>query len=257
MKSLTSYISIFCIFFIFSCSSDEDSNKNSIQDHENVFVKSYTLKNSRGTYRVNYEYNDTKLSKIKYAVDESFDLYSYTNDLITKIEHFKNDSIKTESTVFEYNSNQKLTRETTYEVRDGNQLVFDYQYSYPSESMIKVQFNSVAEDGTNHSYLKEITLNDQEIEKHIYIINNYTTTFTYDVAKNPFKNILGFNKLFISEYFGENGNFRNVVSKIYGNNYTEQSYRYNVDNYPTEVIVKFYEDNNLLDTSVINYTYSE
>lgn len=253
MKYFTIYISLLFSLVFIACTNDDTSNRTSSQDF--VLVSSLTKQTANTTYTTSFEYTDYKLNKVVYAIDNSYDLYTYTEDLITKIEHFNAEGIITETSIFEYNSNKDLVKETSEEIRDNELLTFNYNYTYLDSKTIKVNFTSIAENGITYDFEKIINLKDQEILNTVYTLNNYTTTFEYDVAKNPFKNIDGFKKLYISEYFGEKGNFRNVVSKSYGNKKTENFYRYNVDNYPTEVIEKNYENNILKDTEIITFEY--
>ncbi len=255
MKYFSVYITLIVTLLFFACSNDDYANRNSLQDFDYVLVASSTKQTPNHTYTTTYHYTDYKLNRINYSIDNSYDIYTYTNDLITQIEHFNTEGVITERTVFEYNSNKDLVRESSQEVRNDHVLTFEYDYTYVDNKTIKVEFSSQAENGVVYEFEKIINLKDQEILNTVYTLNNYTTSFTYDVAKNPFKNIEGYRKLYISEYFGEKGNLRNVLSKAYGNKKIENFYRYNVENYPTEIIEKSYENNTLKDTEIITFEY--
>jgi|GEM_PF-1161996 len=248
MKKLLLTLSLVSVIFT-SCTNDEDQAETAqvlagSGKVQGPLVTKWTETHQNGNiYTVNYTYNGNKLDQITYNVDSSYSKYSYTDDLITKIEYFTNADELYETITLEYDANNNLIKETTKEKRDEANYEFIVTYTHVDANTIVEQYTDSNTLGETHEYEKTIYLEDNEIKKTVYTKNNYTTNFTYVTNNSPFKNVVGFNKIFFSSYLGEKGNNKALESKIsHDTNVSNNYITFNNEGYPTEMTKKYFKE---------------
>lgn len=236
MKKLILTLSAICMALT-SCTNDE--NQTETVTNQIPLVTTWTQTEQNGNvYVAKYSYNGTKLDKITYSVDSSYSKYTYSGDLITKIEHIKSDNTVTATSDLEYDNSNRLIKEITIEDRYGETITFTSIYTH---NVVDNTITEQYEDKTSaHNEVNAVEkvyhIKDHEISKTVYPLNNYTTEFSYKTDNNPFKNIVGFDKIYFSFYFGEKGNLKNLESKISHDTTYKYEYKsFNDKDYPTEI----------------------
>lgn len=239
MKKIFCLVS-FSLLTLVSCSSDDNTSENNPSGNDLLLKRIVEGDVLLGGSFVNYTYNGNKLVEINHN-DEMADVYTYTGNLITKIEKLQGppdqerDLLSTDS--FEYNANNQLVkfktttpdsdmeRVTTY-VYNNNTVTFEQYENYPGEAP------ELLKTGT-------ITIQNGEIAQLQVVkeFDSYTDNYTYDTKNSVFKNVVGYDKLIFTHIIGEQGSFTSVDSIIGGiaHNFVnngEFEYTYNSDNYP-------------------------
>ena len=230
MKKL--FLALLALFLI-SCSSS-DSSSNSVTT-DSVLIKK-TIQTTTGSTENpiinNFTYNGNKLNTIT-SNEGMIQKFFYTGDLITRLEWYVDNSGIAIVFVYTYNDNGKLTNMT----RTDNLVsqAFRIAYTHNADGTITLnQYSRIDNSPEEFDGLsKYFMTSTNEIErKEDYnaaktLVTN-TTTFIYDAKNNPFKNILGWNKLLL-----ESGGFYTNVTSIVDINGTQtSSYQYNDHDFP-------------------------
>ncbi|MBS1535809.1 MAG: hypothetical protein JST78_12085 [Bacteroidetes bacterium] len=178
-----------------------------------------------------YTYSGNKMVKEVYTDSQglqSTTTYTYSNDNITLIEEREgNDLVFSES--FVYNSNNKLVTYIAVDTFDETSVKETYVHN-PDGSISVTRFtgdltSQTQEDGTSTIYFV-----GGEVD-HITFSSGNTITYTYDSKNNPFKNVLGFDKIaFVN---GEaKGISKNITQSSGATPDLTITYTYNNNNYP-------------------------
>ncbi|WP_031456746.1 hypothetical protein [Flavobacterium chungangense] len=217
-------------FALTSCSSDDSSSDSS----DSVLLKKTISTDSDGEKVTTiYKYNGNKIVSI---VDGDLDLYyTYTGNLITKIEYKYPGGTLAQLETFEYDSENKVISRTMSEPLE--ELGRKDFFTYSADGTILVS-NYIGDHKTQTMYngKGKLTLVNGEVVKYE---SDYAgnLTFKYDDKNNPMKNILGYGKITSLDGTGD-GTSHNVVSEEGdGPNYT-YAYEYNSKGYPTKSIEK-------------------
>ena len=227
----------FSTLLLTSCSSGSDSSTTTESDVlVTKTVENYALDGS--TVTTNYTYNGKKLVKSTDSDGYHKD-YTYTGDLITKIETIddSNATLMQEQT-FTYNASGQLV---TYIIKDFDSGEGDREtYVYNSDGTISTaaysgnlttQTNSVS-TGVVHFTIGEVTsVNNIETLGG----TTSTTTYTYGTKNHPFKNITGYDKISFIDSDAA-GITHNVLTQSYTSgsqtDVTTTTYTYNALNFP-------------------------
>ncbi|WP_333599975.1 hypothetical protein [Flavobacterium sp.] len=234
----------FSALLLTSCSSSDSSSSSTMTESDVLVQKTvehYALDGS--TVTTNYTYNGKKLVKSTDS-DGYHDDYTYTGDLITKMETIddSNGAMMQQQT-FTYNSNNQLV---TYVVKDfdsgdGNRET----YVYNSDGTVSI--TTYSGDTTTQTTLLStgtIYFTGGLVSQVILAVTdessyNSSRTYTYDTKNSPFKNVTGMNK--ISFIGGESGDVgHNVLTDHYTSSLSSSlnvdvttTYTYNSLNFPT------------------------
>lgn len=228
MKKLI--LTILASSFLLSCSSDssnDDSNNSS-----NLLPSKIIFTGGISTSVSNFEYSGSKLLRTFRDDNSQETIYTYSGNLITN-------AVNTG-----VSNGVPFVINKTYAYDNSNRLIlysqgtFKMEFSYLSN-------NNISEKGYQldintgqyeQTYENILTLNaDNEIiqvaHNNLFGGEDYIETYVYENRNNPFKNIIGFDKLYI---LGKEGNSHNVlnISRSNGLNYREYFYTYNDLNYP-------------------------
>ncbi len=267
MKKLILGLSALVTLFS-ACSKTDDVATTPVTATTNyILPKTLTTVNavngSSSTTQITYNGN-----KIIQSIDGTTkEVYTYTGDLITKVEKI-NANVVSRTTDYVYNSSNDLI--SSLQLSTGNTYKTKIVYTYNSDGTIgytesNVDISPVLETIRN---IGKLTILNGNIIKREYQtpvfsgnINGNISTNEYDTKNSFAKNILGFSKLY--EFTGANGQNNlikttsvssssyNGVNNPSNTTITTHSFLYNIDNYPTEQ--KNFYNGNLESTS--QYTY--
>lgn len=230
---------LLCLFsallLVLSSCSNDDSSRNENQ----VLLKKIISTDENGLKSTTiYNYNGNKI--VSYIFDSQESMYfTYTGDLITKLEFKLSDGTIEQINSFEYDSNGKLVTFKRIEPMDdlGNKEVYNYN---ADGSISVVQYIGDSKTQTQENATGTITFLNGEVNE--IISDNFSNSkYTYDTKHNPMKNVLGMDKISFTD--GEaSGILHNIISKIEGSNTFTSKITYNADGYPEKSFDNF-EDN--------------
>jgi hypothetical protein len=216
-----------------SCSSDDSSSEST----DTVLLKKTILTDSDGEKITTiYTYNGNKIVSM---VDDSGDVglyYTYTDDLITKIEFKLPNGTLEQVNTYTYDSNKRLSVFVRSEPTDkwGSKTV----YTYNSDGTVSAK-NYTGDDKAQTTFNGEskIFFSNGEVVK---ITSDYSSdkSFTYDDKFNPMKNVLGMDKLAFEDSDAD-GVVHNIVSEKnleYDEVTATYIFTYNAANYPIKSV---------------------
>ena len=183
-------ILLFFAISLASCSSGSDSDSSS---STGVLLRKIVLESESGTRTTTYVYNGNKMNTISFGT--YFNQFFYTGNAVTKVESYNNGQLMSVFT-FDYDSSGKLVQ--SYLDSPGLELAWRDAYVYNNDNTISVNHYVSFEGGPE-------TLQEQKLyldsEGEIIRIERYddlgtsVSLYTYDAKNNPFRNVMGFDKL--------------------------------------------------------------
>ncbi|PKB15878.1 hypothetical protein [Flavobacterium sp. 5] len=199
MKKILFLFSTLTLVLIYSCSNDE-KNDSETSDTSSVLLKKVISKDDDSELITTFTYDGKKLTTVNFS---DGDLYSftYTGDLITKIEYFEK-NVLSEKDLYTYDSQGNLVTVINIE---GN---YAHRTEYTRNSDGTISYDGYYGDATSQTMFstkgKLYFLNSEIIKDESSDIQGSTTyedvvTYIYDTKNNPYKNITGFDKIMISE----------------------------------------------------------
>ena len=250
MRKLFYAFSVFAVLFA-SCSSDNDSS--SVESA--VLLKKVIATDVSGTQTTDYHYDGNKILDGTRS-NGSKQEYYYTGDLITKVAFFESGSTVPANEEFvTYDSQNRVVETKIYYYSSGNSALKNtYQHnadgtvSYERFSGDLNSQNNLVKRGklflnTTGDVIKveHYNVSGDLLEKEVY---------THDSQNSPFKNVLGFNKLFVYHSMGKWNNIVSYGSYNPANTLTrgyEIDYEFTSANYPSNMIWTY------SDGDVLNY----
>ena len=232
-----------------SCGNDDSADttpaettillKKSIETYQDGYVLTST-----------YTYDGNKIVGGTYS-DGTHDVFTYTNDNITKIQTYDGDTLDEEET-FEYNSNGQVIT-YIYKSYDFDDYAERTTYAYNSNGTITAtEYTGNHSAQTEPSGTRVLTILNDNITKNVSTDTNGevsdTETFTFDDKNNPRKNILGIKAINIA--YGIDGANNILTSLSGGPEDYSYTYTYNVDGFPVT-----FSDNDNGNTSSTQYFY--
>ncbi|ESU23410.1 hypothetical protein FEDK69T_15760 [Flavobacterium enshiense DK69] len=248
----------FCLFSVLalligSCSDNDGTSSDSGFNINGTKLKRAILNSNAASGAITYDYfyNGNRLARIV-SSDMSYFKYTYTDELITKIEFFKNNVLKNID-FLEYNNDNKLITRKQIRGNTGYKVV----YTHNNDGTISIfgyTGDSVNQNTPTDLNKKVFFVNGlvSKIESYSIIdgsLETLFTNYTHDTANTPTSLILGYDKL---TYYDQ-GNFQNV------HNLTSITYSstvndivdvdeivnvYNADNFLSKATAVDLEDNN-------------
>ncbi len=222
MKKIILCLSLIAIT-LSSCSSDSDSNTSA----NDILVKKvvYTSITDSYTETINYTYNGNKIVKGVYS-DGTEDIFTYTGNLITKIEMIDAGDVVYSET-FTYDSNSRLINYVAVED------VFTYEESFVYNPNGTVT-NTIDGGGVRTLHFE----NDQLVQ--IVDDSGKIYDYTYDAKNSPFLNVTGYGKIAHvvhgdHEFYGAKQNISMIHETTDDVAYMTNTMTYNADNYPLTV----------------------
>ena len=258
-----------------ACNSSDDDEPTTTEETP-VLVTKFTDED----FNMSFKYDGVKLLEDN-TNDGRKTTYVYTGNLITQTKEYQNGTL-TETADFTYDTNSKLalikTVGTTIGSNTPNNYTYTFEYPNPSTVICTRVRNytfagnpQVSKDVLTYSFTNEnIVLVKDAYYSNNVLTGNITRTYTYDDKKSPFVNILGFDKLLIylsytysDELTGKNNLLSLSQTNVQVNSNTSSykknySINYNDKNYPTQIVNKYYDGNNVLISSgVSTYSYNQ
>ncbi|CAM4076095.1 MULTISPECIES: hypothetical protein [Flavobacterium] len=256
MKKFLTLVSAIALVFT-SCSKDDDSGTN---EAENTLLKKTIYTEGTDTDLYDATYDGNKIVSFIGSTDNSKTLYTYTGDLITKIEDFDNTTLEFTTNYF-YNNGKLVSME---EIESGATQKNRTDYTYNSDGTVSFTNYSIviATNVTNTIHNGKLFFANNNIIKKEVIRTNSTSTTTYlfDDKKNPAINIIGFDKLLDEDKSQKNNITKETEVAEYtsGGTTTTDTYittnvfSYNSSGFPIQK--KEYDENLVLDHT-IDYFY--
>lgn len=244
---------LFIVFFlILSCSSD-DTNTNSQPILLTKIVETVNYNGNIETYTFNFSYDGNRM--ISQYTDNYQILFTYTGNLITKIEYLNNNTIS-QIEEFVYNSNQKLINYKSFQYENNLEYYGqEVDYTHNSDGTVSYIKSTGFLPNLTDSSTGTINFNSEGLVATIVSSTGYNKSYVYDSKNNPYKNILGIEKILFTS---DNGSslIRNLITKVETDNFStytvNSTYTYNSNNFPTESI-----SNDGYETVAKQYTYNQ
>lgn len=275
MKKIILLLSVITLM-VTSCSSDNSPAAAApIDETGNVLLKKTIMTEGSVVTTDVYSYTGKKIIKIASSngTTTGETQFTYTGDLITKIEIFSNAVLKSKK---EYTyQNDKLTQIITYNY-NGAQTTkkrTDYVYGIINGNQERAQYeiHSINMSNSQETLYTdgEIFFSGHEIESQLntdyavvsgHLIDSWAE-YSYDYKKNPTLNIIGYNKLLDNVDATSNANIFNkkltadaYINGAWGTEITncKRRYKYNDLLFPYEG--KIYNKNEAL-VSTTQYFY--
>ncbi len=264
------------IFLSLSCSSSNDDDTETEVVETPILVTKAIVDGD--VYTVKYD--GVKILEESNADGSSKFVYTYTGNVITQIKDYSNGSLRSTAD-FTYD-NDKLINVKEVSITSGSNTTSTktLTYTYPNSTTINcTQIRNYTFAGNSQTDKSEIvyTVKDGDVisskEKYYHnnvLAGNLTETYTYDDKNNPYKNVLGFDKIELYNPWASNDNLsgkKNLVLFTNANTPTSSSsssYKivyttsYNDKNYPNQITETQYDSSNQAGSSHMTiYTYNQ
>ncbi|KUJ62209.1 hypothetical protein AR687_09315 [Flavobacteriaceae bacterium CRH] len=244
LKKMKKFLLLFCAtaLVLTSCSSDDssDSETPDAGASDGVFLKKTITTNSEGgKYTTNYTYDGNKLVSVIDNSGDSNEYYTYTGDLITKLEYKLSDGTVEQLNTYAYTDGKLTTFVRIDPDMDwGNKEVYTHNAdgtitvkTYIGDSKTQTQLNSTGTVKFSNGEVIEITSDVQD--DHSY---------TYDTKNNPLRNVLGWNKINFIDGEANDVLHNMLTDKVGSEVWYSYTYTYNADGYPTKSVESVEEE---------------
>lgn len=258
MKKLLYLFTAILLVFT-SCSKVDNDSSDSTSS---ILPKKVTTVYSDGDSDIeNMVYNGNKIVSVT-EKDGSSAKYTYTGDLITRVDDFDKDGKLKYTTDYNY-ANGKLNTSVEKSAKPNEIYYYKTKYMHNADGTVSYDnFRGLISTGVEEEYgsTGKYTFKDGNLFK-LEVSNygtEYSSVYKYDTKNNPRKNVLGFSLLL----HDENSSVNNVVEKTSTSgsgvdirtNTTTYTYKYDANNYPTERIATF-PNGNSTSTETTQYVY--
>lgn len=240
MKKL--FIAFSALALVFSSCSTSSTDPDPVTTPTGILVSKIIETRSGTVTTDNYNYNGNKLTTITRTGGS--DVFTYTGDLITKIESFIGTTLDTSGTMT-YNSSGKLISSVFVEFDSSGVHGDKTDYTYLANGNITyISYSGNGTSQTTIDHTGKVFFTNGEVSKvEQYIparsgIPAYTdtTNYTYDAKNNPFINITGYSKIAFN-YESPNGFLHNIMTEnqtsTYSSSNTITTFTYNSSDFPT------------------------
>jgi hypothetical protein len=227
MKKLLYLFSASLLVFA-SCSKDD----NTPDPVTSTLVKKVIYTDlDKSVFTTETTYNGNKIVSTLDS-DGSKEVYTYTGEIITKVEETDGKGVLESTTEYTYN-NGKLATSLVKEV--GADYNYKTVYTYNADGtvsfadvMINTKTGATDDGGTVGKY----TYNGGNLVKKVYSYygKEYSSTFEYDTKYNPFKNVTGYSLLLDNE---DDASVNNVVKRTSSGTVSTNTYTYDANGFPT------------------------
>ena len=218
------------VLILSSCSSS-DSETTSTSD---LLVKKAIVTTAEGSLITLYSYDGKKITGST-SNDVSLNDYTYTGDLITTIKHVIN-GVVSNITSYEYNSSNQLITSISEESEPAEVTKKTYVYNVDGTISVTVLKGETEDDlvpfNTQNIYFIDNSINKIEITNAGSAAINRIINLAYDAKNNPFKNVIGYDKLLLVERsLNNNVEYRIVNTPGVTTNYIS-TYVYDTNDFP-------------------------
>jgi hypothetical protein len=219
------------LLILSSCSKSDTTTQDPILVKKMIETDSKT----GDSYILTFTYNGNKIeSTSSTGSTPSKDVYTYSGDLITKI-----DTYDTKNTIGVTQDYTYLNGKLSTYIYSSPSITFKYKVVYINNndgtiSFAKSTIYTAPNSEVRTSEGKYTFLNNNFIKSEITGNTGETINYEYDNKNNPMKNILGFNLLLSNDNQETSVNNWTKSTSIYGT--VTPVYTYNSNNYPTKKI---------------------
>lgn len=220
-----------------SCSSDDSPSDESTTD--GVLLKKIITTTSEGKVTTIYTYDGNKIVSDVDDSGESNAYYTYTGDLITKIEYKLPNGTVEQINTYAY-TDGKLT--TFVRIDPGMDWGNKELYTYNADGTVtSKQYIGDSKTQTSLNATVIIKFANGEVVDMINDFND-SHSYTYDTKNNPFKNVLGWNKINFTDGEANDVLHNMLTDKAEGELWYSYTYTYNADGYPTKSVESVEEE---------------
>ncbi|MCF6132972.1 hypothetical protein [Flavobacterium wongokense] len=245
MKKITCLLFL-TLLFLSSCSSDTTTSA----PQDDVLVNE--VWSDSDTDPIHFIYDGKKIVSASHPYEDRY--YTYTGDLITKIQTFGNGNglpygLRTED-IFTYDTNGRLIEHifkftpdainiidvitTTFVYNSANTVSTTKMHEYTDVGITRLEETRIIHLSGTRIASEDISLYDAGGN----LGYSYTINYNYDTKNNPFKNVIGYNQIFLAEEcvfsFDQLRHLHNIIStqEINGSNAITVTYTYNDLDFP-------------------------
>ncbi|WP_312769803.1 hypothetical protein [Epilithonimonas sp.] len=264
------------IFLSLSCSSSNDDETIIVDPQYPILVTKAIVDGD--VYIVKYD--GIKILEESNSDGSNKFVYTYTGNFITQINDYSNGSLRSTAD-FTYDGDKLINvKEVSITSGSNTTSTKTLTYTYPNSTTINcTQIRNYTFAGNSQTDKSDIvyTVKDGDVisskEKYYHnnvLAGNLTETYTYDDKNNPFKNILGFDKMELYNPWASNDNLsgkKNLVLFTNANtptNSASSSYKimyttsYNNKDYPNQITETQYNSSNQAGSSHTTiFTYNQ
>ena len=222
-------------FALTSCSGDEDSSGSPASDLV-LLKKTITTDSDGEKITTIYKYDGNKI--VSMVDGGEFNLYyTYTGDLITKIEYkYPNGEIEQINT-YSYNADGKLSTFIRVDPKEnwGNKEVYTYN---ANGTVTAVSYSGDSKTQTLKGDTAVIKFVNGEVSEIISEEGSAGHQYTYDSKNNPLKNVIGFDKIAFEDGEADGIKHNMLTDKDIDEDdlWRNSTYTYNTDGYPIKEV---------------------
>lgn len=226
-----------------SSTVDSNNNNNSGGNTSNVLLTKVIETNSNNeAITAEFFYNGNKLN---YVTDNGNNksVFIYTDNLITAINSYTDNVLETKDE-YVYDANSRLIEHKQYDYTDTGDVnhLYKFTFVYNSNNTINYElysivpsagFNSLESSGIINLDANQNIISNTDTDAISNEVTSYT--YTFDDKNNPYKNIVGFEKIRYSWPSDEiDGSILNNVLNVNINSSSNSitTYTYNALNFP-------------------------
>ncbi|MFH6994761.1 hypothetical protein [Flavobacterium sp. FlaQc-48] len=243
MKKILCLFSALSMVLISSCSSDDSTDVASETLLPKKIVETTVENGKSGSLEYTLTYDGNKLKDIA-TTDASRTVYTYTGDVITKVELYRS-SVLYSTDVYAYEGGKLVSKITTREANKTNQpkltFVHNANGTITAKSSVIVNKVEIPLDGTTTYTF----LNGNLVSTEYSDAGSEKITSTFDDKKSPFTNVTGV-KLLLDldsdfDFYSVNNTVKNVTQTYDSKGVLTQTAtvtttnKYNANNFLTEV----------------------
>lgn len=206
MKKIALLFSVLFVAFS-SCTDDIDDAKFNTSE---TLLQKIVTRDGIGTYETVFKYDGKKIIEAR-SVRENKE-FIYEGDKISKISWHKNPEAEnnlSQYVDFEYYPDGKLKSFKKY-----LESPLDVEFTYAGED--RVDFVATSTRST-YSFTGYFKVKDNEIAEYVYLNGGTprpSVEYQYDNKNHPLKNVIGYNKLFLFNYFYSSSHFNGFTTNI-------------------------------------------
>lgn len=190
MKKILFFFSALSMVLISSCSSDDSSTDEGSATLLPTKITETTVENGKsGSLVYTLTYDGNKLKDIA-TTDASRTVYTYTGDVITKVELYRS-SVLYSTDVYAYEGGKLVSKITTREANKTTQIKLSFVYN--ANGTITAKESSIANKiETPYDGTTTYTFSNGNLVTTEYVDGTKEkVTSTFDDKKSPFTNITG------------------------------------------------------------------
>lgn len=191
MRKIVPLLSLLFVLFQSCSSSDSDSTSQNA-----ILIKRIVQTTPQVEYVTDFTYDGLKMVESKESTTNFLrrGVYTYTGDLVTKIEYFDIDDALIETRIFNYNTENKITSmlKLLYLSESGTRVTFTHN---SDGSVTAIGYSGDLINQNVLEYNNTITFSNGEISSMVQNMGNLTLNCSYDNKNNPFKNVIGFDEI--------------------------------------------------------------